>query len=142
MIKSFRGLLADGEQDIIRLSTNNGMIGYKINKFQAIGAEPGEHNAEHTLKLYKRQQGSVDNAINFTDSNLLGMCYIQDNIDDAYPFSSAIIFDNETFNQDIFITHSDTAGSRACNYYVELEQVKLDLSEATVATLKDMRGRE
>jgi hypothetical protein len=28
------------------------------------------------------------------------------------------------------------------NYYLELEQVKLDLNEATVATLKDMRGRE
>jgi hypothetical protein len=28
------------------------------------------------------------------------------------------------------------------NYYIELEKVKLDLNEATVATLKDMRGRE
>ena len=29
---------------------------------------------------------------------------------------------------------------KTMNYYIELEQVKLDLNEATVATLKDMRG--
>ena len=34
MIKSFRGQLADEEQDTIRLSTKNGLTGYKINKFQ------------------------------------------------------------------------------------------------------------
>jgi hypothetical protein len=33
-------------------------------------------------------------------------------------------------------------GSEDCNYYLELEQIKLDLNQSTVATLKDMRGRE
>jgi len=52
-----------------------------------------------------------------------------------------IIFDKEIFNQDIYITHTEAAGSAlACNYYIELEQVKLDLSENTVATLKDIRN--
>jgi len=43
-------------------------------------------------------------------------------------------------NQDIYITHIDTNGAIPCNYYIELEQVKLDLSENTVATLKDIRN--
>ena len=34
----------------------------------------------------------------------------------------------------------DIGGSEKNNYYIELEQVKLDLNEATVATLKDMRA--
>ena len=49
------------------------------------------------------------------------------------------IFDNTIVNQDIYITHSDIVGTTPCNYYLELEQVKLDLNENTVATLKDIR---
>ena len=51
------------------------------------------------------------------------------------------IFDNMTFNQDIYVTYKDdeTAG-KFINYYIELEQVKLDLNENTVATLKDIRN--
>jgi hypothetical protein len=44
-----------------------------------------------------------------------------------------------TFNQDIFITLGSQSGA-SCNYYIELEQVKLDLNENTVATLKDIRN--
>ena len=55
----------------------------------------------------------------------------------------SIIFDNQVFNQDIFITYNDLQGSDAkVNYYIELEQVKLDLGENTVATLKDIRNIE
>ena len=48
------------------------------------------------------------------------------------------IFDNMTFNQDIYVTATSTDGNM--NYYVELEQVKLSKDEAAVATLKDMRA--
>ena len=41
-----------------------------------------------------------------------------------------------------YITLQDTQNAGGSNYYIELEQIKLDLNEATVATLKDMRGRE
>ena len=47
-----------------------------------------------------------------------------------------------TFNQDIYVTHEDTVGSQPCNYYIELEVVKLALDENTVATLKDIRNIE
>ena len=47
---------------------------------------------------------------------------------------------NEIFNQDIYITHVDSDASAPINYYIELEQIKLDLNENTVATLKDIRN--
>ena len=53
-----------------------------------------------------------------------------------------VIFDNEIFNQDIYVTNYDAATGESMNYYIELEVLNLDLAEATVATLKDMRGRE
>ena len=141
MIKSFRGLLSDEEQDTIRLTTNNGLTGYRIKKFQIMPNTPGGANSDHVIKLYAFEQGTVAVTVDFDDSTLLGVCYCT-NATDAhyYPRSDAVIFDNTTFNQDIFITHIDTKGSEACNYYLELEQVKLDVGEAAVATLKDMRG--
>ena len=47
-----------------------------------------------------------------------------------------------TFNQDIYVTVSSLVGNPYVIYYLELEQVKLDLSENTVATLKDIRNLE
>ena len=47
-----------------------------------------------------------------------------------------------TFNQDIYITHTNLhADAGPVNYYIELEQIKLDLNENTVATLKDIRNQ-
>ena len=48
--------------------------------------------------------------------------------------------DNVIFNQDIFVTIKAQAGTDPCNYYIELEQMKLAQDEAAVATLTDMRG--
>jgi len=142
MIKTFRGLIADGSQDTIVLHTNDGSIGYRIVKFQAIGKEPGQQHQEHTLKIYKVSQSAVSNEVDFSNQTLLGVVYVGDNADQGYPFFTTIIFDSEIFNQDIYITHEDTVGSQPCNYYLELEQVKLDLNESTVATLKDIRNKE
>ena len=51
-----------------------------------------------------------------------------------------IVFDNTTFNQDIFVTLKGHDHTTDVNYYIELEQVKLSLDENTVATLKDIRN--
>ncbi len=40
-IKTYKGQLPMGEQEKIHLSTNNGMMGYKIKKFQVISKTPG-----------------------------------------------------------------------------------------------------
>jgi len=139
-IKTFRGLIADGAQDTIVLHTNDGSTGYRIVKFQLIMKEPGQDNVEHTVKIYKVSQTSVDNTIDFSDNALIGASYYTEGASDSYPGFITILFDNEIFNQDIYITHSDLGGTAAVNYYIELEQIKLDLSESTVATLKDIRN--
>jgi len=58
----------------------------------------------------------------------------------AYPEDVVVTFDREIFNQDIYVSHVEVAGAATVNYYLELEQVKLDLSESTIATLKDIRN--
>ena len=51
-----------------------------------------------------------------------------------------VTFDNEIFNQDIYVTNKGQDNPSPVNYYIELEVVKLDLNENTVATLKDIRN--
>ena len=50
------------------------------------------------------------------------------------------VFDNIKFNQDIFVTSKCHDKSGPVNYHIELERVRLDLSESTTATLKDIRS--
>jgi len=144
MMKTFRGKIAPSGQEMIRLSTNDGLTGYKINKFQVITAAPGTATAtEFVVKVFTRKQDSITGTIDFTDPILLAVAYQTDDTTPSNPTSNIVIFDTMKFNQDIFVTAVDnSAGSTDVNYYLELEKVKLDRNEATVATLKDMRGRE
>jgi archaellum component FlaF (FlaF/FlaG flagellin family) len=140
-IKSFRGLIADGTQDSIILHTNDGSTGYRIKKFQVIQNTPGTgQSVEACMKIYKVQQTTIDNVVDFSDQTLLGVAYYQDNNGTAENSTLDVIFDGEIFNQDIFITHVDSDGAVPMNYYLELEQIKLDLNENTVATLRDLRN--
>jgi len=141
MIKTFRGLLASGGQDRIRLSTIKGKVGYRIVKFQLIPADSyGTANQELVLKIYKTEQTTINDAVNFTDSDLLGIVYTGFNTS-AGQVGSQVIFDREIFNQDIYITMVDNGGaSLPGNYYVELEVIPLDDAGAEYTTLKDMRS--
>jgi len=142
MIKSFRGSMLDGAQDTIVLHTNDGSTGYRIVKFEILPTTPGDANAEHCVKIYKVSQSTIDDNIDFSDNTLLGAAIYASSSSTSYQFTPmSVIFDNEIFNQDIFVTQKDTQGG-AINYYIELEQMKLDLSESTVATLKDIRNKE
>jgi len=139
MIKTFKGKLVKGGQDTIRLSTNSGMIGYKIKKFQAMGTS--ENLAyESAIQLWTYKQDSTSSSIDFDNSELLAAILYGDSTGDGYHAVQTVVFDNVTFNQDIFVTFDSVAASGDMNYYLELEQVQLDLSGATVATLMDMRG--
>ena len=142
-VKSFRGMLADGEVRTIRLSTNDGLTGYRIVKFQIIGEKPAGANQESVVQVWSVEPSASSAEINFEIPTLLGAAYLE-GAADAKTESQAqiIIFDHVKFNQDIYITHTDSETGENCNYYLELEQVKLSKDEATVATLKDMRGRE
>ena len=142
-IKSFRGRLADGGQDTIRLGTNTGLTGYRILKFQIMSQQPGAANQESIVQIWKVKQSSVPTSaatIDFIDGTLLAAGVLI-NPTNLYGHKSEVVFENEIFNQDIYVTHSDNESTNDCNYYIELEQIKLDLNEATVATMKDMRGR-
>ena len=141
MIKTFRGLMTDETQDTIVLHTNDGSVGYKVVKFQIINNTPGVGAVKGIVKIYKISQTTPDAVIDFSDNTLLAAAYYEDNDSVTYVHGKTIIFDREIFNQDIYVTYSDKQGSEPMNYYIELEQVKLDLSENTVATLKDIRNK-
>ena len=138
-IKSFRGRIKDGGIDTIVLHTNDGSTGYQIKKVQCVPADPGTTNTEHVFKIFKIPQTTVTGSIDFSDQTLLASVYLSSR-DDRYGGDNIIVFDNEIFNQDIYLTHDDTNNAGAVNYYIELEQVKLSLDENTVATLKDIRN--
>jgi len=140
MIKTFRGTMADQTQDTIVLHTNDGSVGYRIVKLQMIPKEAGGADIEGTLKVYKVSQTTIDRTIDFSDDTLLGGGF--SSYRDNSFFNEVYIFDNEIFNQDIYITYFDSSTGQPMNYYLELEQVKLDLSENTVATLKNIRNLE
>lgn len=139
---SYKGQLAIGEQDRIRLKTNNGKKGYKITKFQIISSAPGTGNFEYVAKIHSDDQdGNINTEINFTEGHLLAAVYNSDsngwggNLPDE-----AVIFDNQIVNQDIFINITDAAGGTTpCNYFIELEVMDLNDLEATQITLKSLR---
>jgi len=143
MIKTYRGLLADGGQDRIRLQTIKGKVGYKIIKFEGIPNLPGTTDYESTLQIWKTFQSSISTTtatVNFTDSDLLGAFYDASTASLTYASNGRrVIFDNEVFNQDIYITHTNNANAYAFNYYIELEVIPLDDAGAEYTTLKDLR---
>jgi len=142
-IKSFRGLITDGEEDTIVLHTNKGLIGYRIVKFQLFPHKPGTTTVESTVQIFKDSgmgSGTTTAVVDFSNNRLLAASFYQDRHEATYVAAETVIFDNEVFNQDIYITMTDTVGSEPMNWYIELEQMKLDLTESTTATLKDIRN--
>lgn len=142
MIKTFRGLIVDGGQDTIVLHSNNGSTGYRIVKLQVMTAAPFTESEEHILKIYKVSQTTSDGTVDFSDQTLLATAIINSHSSGySDPSIPVIVFDRDIVNQDIYITHVDVQSTKELNYYIELEQVKLDMNENTVATLKDIRNK-
>jgi hypothetical protein len=143
MIKTFRGILVDGGQDRIRLSTKKGKVGYKIVKFQGFPNLPGTTDSESILRIYKFKHSgpsTTDANVDFTDGNLLAVLIVPGSSSYLYPGqTNLIVFDREIFNQDIYITHTNTEGAQKSNYYLELESFMLSDHDVVVATLKDVR---
>ena len=141
-IISFRGQLDMGVEERIPLSTIRGLIGYIVRKFQLMSSAPGTASVEYIGQIYKTEDvTNLNTTPDFSDNRLLAVVYYQDEAAPHYPSSQDVIFDNEKFNQDIFVNISDAGGGTTrCNYYIELEQMSLDLNEQTVATLKDIRN--
>jgi len=138
-IKTFRGLLNDEAQERIRLETLDGKKGYRIKKFQIIPNKPGAESTEAVIKIFSILQTAVDATINFSEQTLLAAGFFRSNASAAFATDVVILFDNVTFNQDIFITSSDLENNKM-NYYLELEQISLDDIEATAVILKNFRN--
>jgi len=140
MIKTFRGILADGAQERIRLSTKQGKVGYRIIKFQIISNTPGSGNHESVVKVFKILQTSITGTVDFSDGNLLAASYQSDQDNPQYTgYLGPIIFDREIFNQDIYVTNFDADSAVVMNYYIELETITLTDNAAAVSTLRDIR---
>jgi hypothetical protein len=143
MIKTFRGLLADGGQERISLSSIKGKVGYRIIKFELFPNRPGgTSHVESIMQIFKSEQITVPTAnsiVDFSDGSLLAAAYLTDDVNNASGPLLISMFEKEIFNQDVYITHTDEAGSAKANYYLEVEQMTLASDEATVATLKDIK---
>ena len=140
MIKTFRGIIDDNQQHRVNLHTNDGKTGYRIVKFQVMGISENILY-EATIKIYKVEQSAVDALVNFSDNTLLAAALYGDSSSSTSFAEQTVIFDREIFNQDIYVTYATLgAASDGMNYYIELEQIKLDTNSNTVATLKDMRN--
>jgi len=141
-IKSFRGKLADEDIQIINLHTNNGNTGYRITKFEVMTADAvGSIESANLVSIYKVPQTTASGVADFSDQTLLAAADYRQHDNEAYGLSAnTVIFDSETFNQDIYVTNKDMKTGASMNYYIELEMVKLALDENTVATLKDIRN--
>jgi len=141
MIKTFRGKLTNGAQDTISLHTNDGSTGYRIVKFQVM-APDGSENIESVVQIFTVfQTAGASQSIDFSNQTLLGAAIIsQSAASQNYPEDVSIIFDKQIFNQDIYITSKGVDYTASINYYIELEQIKLDMNANTVATLKDIRN--
>ena len=136
-IKSFRGQLADGGQDKIRVAGGKLADGYRVVKLQILSALPFQAADEHVCKIYKVEPKVIDAIIDFSDSTLLGAGIINnDSAGYRYSTTSSVIFDNQIFNQDIFIIHKNTDGSSALNYYLELEQAEMSGPESAAVNYR------
>tara|TARA_R100000781_G_scaffold1787_1_gene3018 strand:- start:1425 stop:1862 length:438 start_codon:yes stop_codon:yes gene_type:complete len=140
-IKSFKGKIANDTIDTIILHTNTGSIGYRIVKFQLMGISENK-DYEATVKIFKIPQDSttLSAEVDFSDNTLLAAGLYGDSTSGSVQSDQTIIFDNEIFNQDIYVCHKAASGTHPINYYIELEQVRLSLDENSVATLKDIRN--
>jgi len=140
---TFRGKLDIGVQQKIKLSTIKGKTGYRIKKFEIMTVTPGTAAFEYCAKIFSKDQtGSIVETVDFSEGDLLAAACQFMTDSNIGIFTDQVIFDNEIFNQDIFIYITDTkaaAGANQCNYYIELEQTTLTDVQSTQLTLSNLR---
>ena len=143
MIKSFRGQIKSGDTIKVRLHTNNGLTGYIIKDMRIMGTNPTVNEDEAVVKVFSVEPSAATATVDLSSPTLLAVgVYTGRATTRSFPINEIVIFESTKINQDIFITSVESVTNNPVNYYLELETVKLDVNEATVATLKDMRGRE
>ena len=148
-IKTFRGQLQGtdaGTSVEINLKTNKGDVGYRIKKLQLIQQAPGALDCEGLVKVWSGKPTTTEIAnklIDFEDNTILAVGFYSGAASaHIYPEDLTVIFENHIFNQNIYLSYIDVRTvNDAMNYYIELEQVKLNNNESTMATLQSIRSR-
>ena len=123
---SFRGLLADGAQERIRIQGATGEIAWRITKFQIMSSDMPGTSAESVVQIWREEQTSASLVIDFSLDELLGAAYFSGSSSPSYTQDTVIIFDNALFVRNIYITHNDSQDAASANYYIELEEVKVN----------------
>jgi hypothetical protein len=137
---TFSGVIDEGLEERIKLSTLNGKTGYRIVDFDAISTEPGNVTYRSVIKVYSKSQGSGGTKVEFDEGDLLGVVYLEDDANPSYAMSQKIIFDEKVFNQDIYVTYGGVQGTTPVSYKITLEKMKLTDLQATQLTLANLRN--
>jgi len=125
---SFRGLLADGKQDRIRIEGATGEIAWRITKFQVMSNAPKSSDHVGIIKVWRESQATAAitaTTINFNDDELLGCALWREGNALTETQTATIVFDNALFVRNIYVTATDADGNVGMNYYLELEKVKV-----------------
>ena len=140
-IVTYKGKLPIGVEEKIHLSTNDGLTGYRINKFQIMSGDPAVANEELIGKIRLTEDANIGPSVDFSDTDLLAVV-VKLYSGNTNPNHEHIIQDKETFNQDIFVyISSANSSSTPANFYIELEKFKIDLNTSTYHTLKNLRSK-
>jgi len=136
-VHSFRGILADGGQDKIRIQGPVGNIAWRITKFEVMPNYPGGATQESICQVWREEQLSLVTSsatINFENDELLAAAYyVQYGLPAAGQNTAIVTFDNALFVRNIWVTHTDNDSAALINYYIELEEIKV--SKAGMAQL-------
>jgi len=125
-IHSFRGLLTDGEQRKIRIQGSVGSIAWRITKFQLM--QTTFANTEVIIRIWREAPSDAEAIATITfDNNLVLAAGLISGYgaSEGYPEDITIIFDNDLFSRDIYITNLAVDNAQPINYYIELEEVKV-----------------
>jgi len=134
-VHSFKGLLSNGGEAEINLERQNVTLAFRIIKFQIIQTTPGATHAEAVVKVFREQQTSIDAVIDFSNTDLLAAAFYEDNDSVTYNHSTTVIFSNELFSRNVYVTSFHASGhTEPMNYYIELEEVPV--GAATLMQLK------
>ena len=125
-VHSFKGLVADGDQRKIRILGPVGAIAWKITKFEIMTDDPHQATVKHVVKIWREKQSSFNDSVDFSDDELLAAATRNEapGGEDQAGYGT-VIFDNALFVRNLYVTNNEGHNSKAANYYIELEEVKV-----------------
>jgi len=128
-VHSFRGLLADGGQDKISIQGSVGAIAWRITKLNIMLNQYTGNDRIHGVSVWREEQTTIPTdyfAPDFNDAELLAASIIVWDTSQPNLTTENVIFDNALFSRNIWVSHTDESTTAPVNYYIELEEVKVN----------------